>query len=143
MGIVLVLLGQELEFDVSRESISESVCSLGSTNSSQLPCLVENDPSLSNITHLDLSAEIPQDFTHALLFYDGLAFAVLCLLVLAFRPKYKRLEMEKRATFLAKLQSETSTPNSNTNLPATRREQATVKTSDIPQNRISSVSTKL
>ena len=141
MGIVLTLLGQGLQFDLSPELIPESVCSLDSTNSSQLPCLVENNPSLRNLSDLDLSSEIPKDFTHALLLYDGMAFLTLCLLVFAFRPKFKRLEMEKRATILAKLQSESSTPN--TSLPATRRDQATRKTSDLPQNRISSLSTKL
>ena len=141
MGIVLVLLGQALQFNLHPGLISESVCAVGSTNSSQLPCLLENNPELRNLTNLDLSSEIPKDFTHALLLYDGLAFAVLLLLILAFRPKFKRLEMERRAVFLAKLQRDTSTPN--TSLPSTRGEQVTTKSSELPQNRLSSVSTKL
>ena len=141
MGIVLVLLGQTLQFDLPLGLISESVCSADSTNSSQLPCLLENNPELRNLTDLDRSAEIPKDFTHALLLYDGLSFAVLLLFVVAFRPKLKRLEMERRAKVLAKLQHESSSPN--TSLPSTGREHVTSRASELPQNRYSSVSTKL
>ena len=142
MGIVLVLLGQALQFDLPLGLISESVCSVDSTNSSHLPCLLKNNPELRNLTNLDRSAEIPKDFTHALLLYDGLAFAVLLLFVVAFRPKLRRLEMERRATVLAKLQHDPSTPN--TSLPSTHGEHVTGRSSnELPPNRFSSVSTKL
>lgn len=142
MGIILVLLGQGLQFNVSPDSLSESVCAADSTNSSKLPCLLENNPDLRNSSNLDRSAEFPQDFTHALLLYDGLAVAVLFLLVVAFRPKFKRLEMERRATLLAKLQHETTTPN--TSLPSTHAERVVAsRGNESSQNRISSISTKL
>ena len=142
MGIVLVLLGQGLQFNLSPDLLSESACAVDSTNSSQLPCLLENNPELRNLTDLDRSSEIPKDFTHALLLYDGLAVAVLFLLVVAFRPKFKRLEMERRATLLAKLQHESSTPN--TSLPSTHSERIAAKGTTGPsQNRLSSASTKL
>ena len=141
MGIVLVLLGQGLQFNLSPDMLSKSVCAVGSTNSSELPCLLENNPELQNLTDLDRSAEIPRDFTHALLLYDGLAVAVLLLLVVAFRPKFKRLEMERRATLLAKLQHESSTPN--TSLPSTHSERIATRGTGPSQNRLSSVSTKL
>ena len=139
MGIILVLLGQALQFDLPPYLISESVCAVDTTNSSQLPCLLENTPELRNSTVLDPSSEIPKDFTYALLLYNGLAFTILVLFVVAFRPKYKRLEMEKRAAVLSKLQGDPSTPN--TSLPSTRREHVTDQSS--AQNRFSSVSTKL
>lgn len=141
MGIVLVLLGQGLQFNLSPDLLSESVCAADSTNSSKLPCLLENNPQLSNLTDLDRSTELPKEFTHALLLYDGLAVAVLILLVVAFRPKFKRLEMEKRATLLAKLQRDSATPN--TSLPSTHTERIATKGNGPSQNRISSVSTKL
>lgn len=138
MGIVLVLLGQALQFDLPLGLISESVCSVDSTNSSHLPCLLE----LQNLTDLDRSTKRPKDFTHALLLYDGLAFAVLLLFVVAFKPKLRRLEMERRAMLLSKLQYDSSTPN--TSLPSTRGEHVTGRLSnELPPSRFSSVSTKL
>lgn len=142
MGIILVLLGQGLQFNLSPELLSESVCAADSTNSNQLPCLLENNPELRNLTNLDRSAEFPKDFTHALLLYDSLGVAILLLLVFAFRPKFKRLEMERRATLLAKLQHDSSTPN--TRLPATSNEPDVANGAAGPnQNRIVSASTKL
>ena len=141
MGIVLVLLGQGLQFNLSSDQLSESVCAADSTNSSNLPCLLDNNPELRNLTNLDRSVEFPKDFTHALLLYDGLAVAVLILLVVAFRPKFKRLEMERRATLLAKLQHDSATPN--TSLPSKHTERIAAKGNESSQNRISSISTKL
>jgi hypothetical protein len=142
MGIVLVLLGQGLQFNLSSDQLSKSVCAADSTNSSKLPCLLDNNPELPhNSTNLDRSIELPKDFTHALLLYDGLAVAVLLLLVVAFRPKFKRLEMERRATLLAKLQHDSTTPN--TSLPSTHTERIATKGNESSQSRISSVSTKL
>ena len=141
VGIVLVLMGQALQFNVSPDLISESSCSVDSTNSSQLPCLLENNPELRNLTNLDPSSEIPKDFSHALLLYDSLAVAVLLLLVVGFRPNFKRLAMERRANVLAKLQHDSSSPS--TSLPSTHSERITARTSGHPQNRFSSASTKL
>ncbi len=142
MGIVLVLLGQGLQFNLSPDQLSESVCAADSINSGTLPCLLDNNPELPrNSTDLDRSTELPKDFTHALLLYDGLAVAVLLLLVVAFRPQFKRLEMERRATLLAKLQHDSTTPN--TSLPSTHTERIATKENESSQSRISSVSTKL
>ena len=53
------------------------------------------------------SVDTPKDLTYALLIYVGIGFLVLILLVAGFHPNLKRLEVEKRAQMLAKLQQET------------------------------------
>ena len=98
-GIVLVLIGQALQFELPLSQQSHSQCGLEASNTSQLLCLRD-----ANSSSTDYSAEPPQNFEHALLFYAGLGVLVLMLLTFGFRPTYERLEMEKRANALSKLQ---------------------------------------
>lgn len=111
MGIVLVLIGQAIRQDVVT---TNSKCGVGPvSNSTTLHCRLSNSTSSQ-----PWQQEDAMDFTYPLLLY--LVVGALALLVMAFlfRPKYKRLEMERRAALLAKLQDDDVTPSSSvTSLP--------------------------
>ena len=118
MGIVLVLVGQAVQFDVPPGLRHHSQCSIPPiVGNSSHNCLSDLYP--SNSSSPDDLVDTPKDLTFALLIYVGIGVAVLILLVVAFRPKLKRLEVEKRAQMLAKLQQETpSTSVSSVDLGA-------------------------
>ncbi len=99
MGIVLILSGQAIQQELTDTTRSE--CGVGEvSNSTSIHCRVG-----SNSTHLE--EEQPMDFTYALLLYLSLGVMTLLALVVLFRPKYKRLEMENRAKqVLSRLQEE-------------------------------------
>lgn len=110
MGIVLVLIGQAVQFDlqpVSRREQSQCGVEPVGNSSNILTCHQEN----FNGTNPILSHEVPQDLTYALLIYCGVGAVTLVLLVAAFRPRYKRVESEERAKALLKLQQQQGTPS--------------------------------
>ena len=102
MGIILVFVGQTVQYDVSPD---HSKCAIEpiSSNSTTYSCL---SPQYNSSMPVD-SVDTPKDLTYALLIYVGIGFLVLILLVAGFHPNLKRLEVEKRAQMLAKLQQET------------------------------------
>lgn len=90
MGIVLVLIGQAFQSEVVVES---SVCLVREvSNSSGFHCLASLNSSSTGSGEL-----VPQDFTNPLLFYMALGTVVLLVMVVLFRPRYRRLEVEQRA----------------------------------------------
>ncbi len=86
-----MLLGQFLQQDmpVVRGS-QDSQCDLQELDSSDAVCSTTN-------SSLVLESVPPQDFTRALLVYAGVGVAGYLVLVLLFRPTYKRLAVERRA----------------------------------------------
>ena len=108
MGIVLVLIGQAITQDVP--DAVESGCEVrGVTNSTSLQCRVYNASSKP----WQQEQPLPMDFTYPLILYVVLGVLAWLALVLLFRPKYKRLEMEERAEVLSKLQEGSDTPASS------------------------------
>ena len=109
MGIVLILIGQALQQDLTGTTRSE--CGIGQvSNSSTIQCRLHS----SNSTHWE-GVGLPMDFTYALVLYLSLGVTTLLALVALFRPKYKRLEMENRSKqVLSRLQEqEANTPASS------------------------------
>ena len=99
MGIVLVLVGQAVQYNAPSD---HSKCAIEPITANY-SCL----PGHRNSSMPIDSVDNPKDLTYALLIYVGIGFLVLVLLVTGFRPNLKRLEVEKRAQMLAKLQQET------------------------------------
>lgn len=90
MGIVLVLTGQAIQSEVV--VVDSNTCVVHKvSNSSGLHCLFSNSSSSSS------GAVVPQDFTNALLLYVAVGTMALLLMIILFRPKYHRLEVEQRA----------------------------------------------
>ena len=120
MGIVLVLLGQVLQTDISGGDRVRDECSIKEVpNSTTLQC------TLYNSTSSGLEKEVlPRDLTNALLFYLVVGFLALVTFAFLFKPKYKRLDMESRAEVLTRLQaSQVVTPSSSvTSLPSSGRD---------------------
>ena len=110
MGTVLVLIGQALETDIPPELLPQSQCSVEDV--AGLPCFdINGNSSIQNST--SLNPREPKDLTKAGLFYAGLVSLNFLFFVLAFRPRYKRLKVERIAKKLKQLKEEPSTLESN------------------------------
>lgn len=95
MGIVLVLISQLLQTDISTEH-AKCQTQDSHTNTSTLPC----SSSFYSDNSTTLSSEItPKDFGHATLLYLFLMAGLFLLFVITFHPKYRRVEAEKTAKF--------------------------------------------
>lgn len=121
MGIVLVLVGQAIQQDIvatTNECSMEQV-----SNFSHLVCTQSNASTPAPVHEQAL----PVDFTYPLLLYVVVGVMSLLAMVLLFRPKYKRLEMEERAKLLAKLQENNITPSSSVESLPERRSMRKLK----------------
>lgn len=117
MGIVLVLIGQALQQDVASGT---SACGVGQvSNLTSLHCRPYNSSSKARTG----DQFPPMDFTYPMMLYIVVGFLCLLAMVVLFRPRYKRLEMERRATeILSRLQEEGDTPASSiASLPNTSK----------------------
>lgn len=120
MGIVLVLIGQAIQQDVVS---GLSACGVSEIpNSTSLPCHLYN----SSTKPWTDDQFPPTDFTYPLILYIVVGCLSLLAMVVLFRPRYKRLEMEGRATeILSRLQEDSNTPASSiASLPVTSRRSA-------------------
>ena len=89
VGIILVLLGQQLQKELPG-NYRQGQCELSTVNMGNSTCF--------NTTVTEgLEGVEPQDFTNALLLYAGVGVVSLLVLVVLFRPTYKRLAVEQRA----------------------------------------------
>ena len=133
MGIILVLIGQALQQDlqpVSKRAQSQCQVQLSANSSSLLSC------HQSNGTNSNTSNDI-KDLTHPLLIYCALGVSMLILLVVAFRPKYKRIEAEERALMLAKLQYQQDTPSASASACSMPESESMARLSDQENFRLS------
>ena len=91
---MLVLSGQQLQTGVLDHPLT-ATCELQpvSRNGSDKDTFL----CLRNSSSLDIEGVEPKNFTNALLLYAGVGVAGYLVLVILFRPKYKRLEVERRA----------------------------------------------
>ena len=81
----------------------QSQCSVDDISES--PCFDSiYNISIQNSTSLD--PKVPQDLTYTGLFYVGSMTLSFLLFVVAFRPRYRRLEADRRAKKLNKLKEE-------------------------------------
>lgn len=117
LGILFVLIGQFLQRDVASAA---SACGVGEVPSStSFHCLLNN----STRERWTEDQFPPMDFTYPLILYISVGFLSLLAMAVLFRPRYRRLEMEGRATeILSRLEEDTSTPASSiASLPVTSR----------------------
>ena len=96
-GIVLVLIAQEMKQELIT---SESQCGFEQ---------VSNSSSLDYVCRLSSSTtpqsqDKPMDFTYPLILYLVVGVLALIVMVIFFRPEYKRLQEEKRAKTMKRLQ---------------------------------------
>ena len=103
MGIVFVFMSQILSTDLSPELMQINQC--GSSvvndhygNESTMPSCFEESHN-SSIASVIVESVQPRDQQHAVWFFAILMCAVYLFFVVVFRPKYKRVESEKRASF--------------------------------------------
>lgn len=98
-GIVLVLIAQEMQQELRT---SESQCGVEQvSNSSSLDYVCRLS---SSTTSTPQSQDQPMDFTYPLIFYLIVGVLALMVMVIFFRPEYKRLKAEKRAKTMNRLQ---------------------------------------
>lgn len=109
-GTVLVLIGQALETDLPKELWPQSQCSVDDVSES--PCFNSiYNISIQNSTALD--PKVPQDLTYTGLFYMGLMSLNFLIFVVAFRPRYRRLQADRRAKKCKNLKEEFSNVEEN------------------------------
>ena len=107
---LLVLIGQVLETDIPSELLPQSQCS--GEDVTGITCFdINGNSSIRNST--SLNPREPKDLTNAGLFYAGLVSLNFLFFVLAFRPRYQRLKVERIAKKLKQLKEEPSTLESN------------------------------
>ena len=100
-GIVLVVVAQVMQVDISSSAAGSSQCSTAQPNASlHLPCVSDNSTTNSS-HHQFANPAMPQDFSNAMLLYVVLVVAVFLLFVVAFRPSYRRVSDDKRKDFEA------------------------------------------
>ena len=97
MGIILVFISQALQTDLPAGLAEHAQCQTRDSNTnSSLPCSASFYNSNSTVSSNDVT---PKDFGHGLLFWLVLLFMLFVLLVLAFHPKYRRVNAERKAKF--------------------------------------------
>jgi len=111
VGTVLVLIGQALETNIPPELLPQSQCTVEDV--AGLLCFdINGNSSIRNSTSLN-PLQVPKDLTNTGLFYMGLVTLNFVFFVLAFRPRYKRLKVERIAKKLKQLREEPSTLEAN------------------------------
>lgn len=100
VGIVMVVIGQVLQVDVSADLLPDSRCGTdsGSTNSSGPNCFRNSNTSVI----VDDDAH-PQDLTNAMYFYLALIVLLFAFFVMVFKPQYRRVEAERKADLEASM----------------------------------------
>ena len=97
MGIVLLLLGQVLQTDLSPHLMQFSKCNITSNASPTTNSSIYT--SFRNTTTHTGSNTQTKDFGHALILYIALTTVMFVLFVVTFPPRYRRVEAEKRSEF--------------------------------------------
>ena len=99
MGIVIVLVGQLIQYPLSDELIAINQC--GDTSNL-------NDTSVLNCFQPSHNNSVPPTIkkatdlynsSHTIFFCLALMLANFFILVICFRPRYRRMESEKRSSF--------------------------------------------
>ena len=99
MGILIVLIGEQIQYSLSDELLAINKCGSSEVlNDSSIPkCFrpSHNDSVPSTIVQ---ATELTNS-TNTVTFCLALTIVNLFILVVCLRPKYKRMESEKRASF--------------------------------------------
>ena len=96
MGIILVLLSQALQTDLSPHLLQHAHCSARDIHGNDsLPC----DYGYGNSTGRTPRSITPMSFGNAQLLYLFLVAAIFLVFVILFRPVYRRVNAEKKASF--------------------------------------------
>ena len=95
MGIIIVIIGEKLAQPLSPDQFENKCSSSLPTNDTSVPTCFHSSQNSSILT--DETALSDQN--HTIMFCIGITIVNFIILVACFRPKYRRVESEKRCTF--------------------------------------------